>query len=144
MKCKVCTDQWESDADREPYEIVEDWESWHYENKPDFDYEVYEIINNRFERIKDYDEHLEHGMVFYYIDENDKTITIRKYEDKKRTAKIPVEVIEAAKKCNFDIEGIEGEFDSLKREGAISWEDEDNGGLYVYGEYNDHHYSTDW
>ena len=55
MKCEELNDQWETDADRIPVTMVDDWKKWEKEFKPKWFYEVYELINNSFTLIKEWE-----------------------------------------------------------------------------------------
>ena len=55
MKCEGLSDQWETDAARDPITMVDDWEKWEKEFKPKWSYEVYEFNNNNFTLIKEWE-----------------------------------------------------------------------------------------
>ncbi len=55
MKCEELNDQWETDADRIPITMVDDWKKWEKEFKPKWFYEVYEFNNNNFTLIKEWE-----------------------------------------------------------------------------------------
>lgn len=53
VKCIPLADGWETDADRIPITMVDDWRQWEKEFKPLYYYEVYKLSeDNIFECIK--------------------------------------------------------------------------------------------
>lgn len=66
VKCEELFDQYECDANREPIFLVDDWEKWYWENRPDYKFEVYKFEDDKectFE--KSYDTPMERGMALY-------------------------------------------------------------------------------
>lgn len=136
VKCVELSDQWECDAKRIPITMTDDWQSW-ATNNHDMrgSYEVYELKNNQFVRIKEYDDFFEQGMALYYWTkdqdpETDVPIVLKKFPN--FTTKTPVnkEVIQFMKK----LDGYDGK--EFKKFGTITGTDE-NENAYVYGEYYD-------
>ena len=155
MKCEELGDQWECDADRTPVCLVDNWQKWTEENRPDYQFEVYEFVNDKeCTCIKEYDEALDEGMALYYWEghedlEEDLPHVMKKWPGRTRQDKIPEEVKEMMDKGMWDFEGdpvedVEGEIHSF---GAVTWFDipnsyeVDGARMYVYGSYEDYHYS---
>ena len=133
MKCETLGDQWECDADRKPVTMTDDWKEWVKSNMVDYDFEVYEFVENSFKLVKSYEEYLEEGMCLAFFDENDKGHFITKYPNKTRDNKIPKEIRQRASKGeDYD--------DCLSSCGFISWIE--NGVLYSYTEYADNRVYT--
>ncbi len=121
-----------------PMYITENWE----ENYPkDYDFEVYEILDNGTigKKIKNYDDYMETGMCFGYSDysnedtynENEDFVFIKKYPNRTRKEKVPQEVREKLKT-------IKGERTNILRDsGELYIDDEKNKMFWVYGEYHD-------
>lgn len=132
MKCDVLNDQWECDADRTPICMTDDWEAYFNTNDIDYQFEVWELKkDNSFECVKEYDEAVESGMVFGYVDLVDldqKNNIILRFPNLTRRDVVPAGILERAKagKC-FD--------DTLSSCGTITWEEDNN--MYFYAEYED-------
>lgn len=130
VKCEPLDDQYECDADRRPISITNDWQAWWNSNKPDYQFEVYEFINDEFKIVKRYEETMEEGMCLAYYDEDkDKFVFLKKFPNLTRDDKIPEEVRERMKGKEID--------DSLSNCGDISWEE--NEIPVAYTEYSDNH-----
>lgn len=94
MKCIPLNDQYECDADRTPITMTDDWQKWYNENKNfDYDFEVWEFVNNHFECIKDCDTPMEEGMVLVFLeDDESEPIIIQKFPNLTRDGSIPDKV----------------------------------------------------
>jgi len=136
MKCTELGDQWECDADRSPLCLTENWIDWYHRTKPNFPFEVYEVLpNNHFNKVKSYEDSMEEGMVFGWWDADEKFHIIKKWKNKSRRERMPIEVEKYLRKVpNEEVDN------SLRNCGYISFEKSDK--FYVYGEYHDSHYPT--
>ena len=137
MKCEELGDQYECDCDRTPITICENWQEWYHQNKNiiEYDFEVYEFKNNKFNLIKKYDDNPMEpkGMALYYwTDGQDLTEELPTivYEYKNSTRKNPI-----PKECLSFMEKGTDLDNSLLDCGTISFFIDDK--YYVYGEYWD-------
>lgn len=129
VRCDELDDPWECDADRTPITLTGNWDEWFNQTEPDYDFEVYEFTNNDFTRIKEYDSHIEDGMVFaFYDDEEEKAIPIQKFPNLTRDSKVPAAIMERARKG----EDYDNQLESF---GSITWHEGDTS--YAYTEYYD-------
>lgn len=150
MRCDELGDQYECDANRTPICLVENWEMWYDENKPDYRFEVYEVIDNTVgDIVKDYEIPIEKGMALYYwsdeilelYDDNVPTpVVVKKWENRTRHDLIPDEVKE-----QMNCEDVYEFEDWLRGGGVINWRHKkEDDKLWFYGEYYDDSYSTNW
>lgn len=125
-------DQYECDADREPYKVVEDWRK---ERVTEL-YEVYQINEDgSLTLVKKYDTALESGMALYFFNEEDdweevEPTIIYKFPDMTRHDKVPKNVKQYVK--NFEQVDANG---NLSACGSLSYDND--GKHYIYGEYAD-------
>ena len=144
VKCEELNDQYECDADHTPITLTEDWGAWFNEIMPEYTFEVYEVRDNGFMRIKEYDTHMEEGMSLHYwtkeqaeSDERSRPTVVQKWIDATRQDPIPENVYALAKQYyDGDDEAMEWDLSAC---GNFSWED-DKGNWWVYGEFFDHWY----
>ena len=135
VKIHELGDQFECDADRTPYKVVEDWRK----EKPKGLYEVYEIQKNGFlTLIRKYTTVEESGMALYFFNEEDDWETvvptiIYKYPGLNRHNKMPKQVRQYVR--NF--EQVDDD-NNLTCCGTISYDMD--GKHFVYGEYFDDRY----
>ena len=130
-------DQYECDADREPYKVVEDWRKERVKEL----YEVYEINGDgSLTLVKEYESALESGMALYFFNEEDdweevEPTVIYKFPDMTRHDKVPKNVKQYVK--NFEQVGGSS---NLVTRGSFSYDND--GKHYVYGEYSDGLYNV--
>ena len=55
IRCDELGDQWECDAERSPMTLTSDWERWFFDNRPTYQFEVYEFNGKDFNLVKGYD-----------------------------------------------------------------------------------------
>ena len=146
VKCEELNDQYECDADRTPITLTENWGAWFSEVTPDYAFEVYELRDNEFVRIKDYDTPIESGMALYYWTSEQmnsnamgKPTVVQKWKNATRNKSMPKQIYARAKKfyVGTDAQMKHG----LTNCGYVAWED-DKENWWVYGEYYDSMYTT--
>lgn len=133
-----CEEGFEYGVEREPVQMVEDWEKWYVDNKPKFHFEVYEVINNHFKMVKDYETPMESGMALCFWNDDDdcyevSPTVVYTFPKMTRNDNVPSVVKKLMKNVEDDWNSL------LKTCGEFSWSN--NGRYYVYGEYNDQRYS---
>lgn len=146
MKCDELCDQYECDAHRTPITMTDNWVEWYNANRPRYHFEVYELQNEMFVLVKDYEDPMERGMSlhFWNIDdtvdiENHNPTIVEKWINATRNSPIPQNVYALAKSF---YEGTDEEMRTeLRCCGYIGWEDDKNH-WWVYGYYSDGFYST--
>ena len=147
VKCEELNDQYETDADRKPICLVNDWEEWFINNKVDYTFEVYEINDNgECVLIKDYNTPANWGMALYYwnINNNYEQISptiVHKWPNTDKTASIPEEVWTNIKQDTWDMPLIcvpmseERARFYLKELGYVEWYNHENTENWYYGPY---------
>lgn len=150
VKCEELFDQYECDANREPMFLVDDWEKWYWENRPDYKFEVYKFEDDKectFE--KSYDTPMESGMALYYWNEGedwgmDNPTVIAKYVNADRNTPVPDEVWAALHQGAYWVDGDEYTDKDFKNDlrscGIASWFDEKTEKYWAYGSYEDGRY----
>jgi len=159
MKCESLHDQYECDACRTPITLTEDWEKWFENEKPQYNFEVYDFRVGGFVLVKDYEVPMESGMALYAWpmevvgteEESDiPPIIVKKWKDATRDDPIPQEVYNIPK---YDYDGTGNpEISELQNEkifkvtvrsgGGAGWVDKESKYWWVYGQYYDHNYNS--
>ena len=131
MKCEELSDQYEYDANRSPVTLTNDWQAWYENTQPNYQFEVYKIINNEFTLIKEYETPIKEGMVFaFYPDDSETATAIKKFPGMSRHDTVPEEIMKRIANGE-DADEIE----CLENCGYISWFE--NNVVYCWTEYYD-------
>lgn len=122
VKCEELSDQWECDADRTPITMTDNYRKWSEENNPDYAFEVWELVNNDFICVKDYDE--PSGMILIKY-AHDGVEVLEHYPNLNKNSPIPERVKKLIAKAIW-------KNDELKICGYIDFNCEGSGEAYRY------------
>lgn len=142
----------------EPVTMVDDWKQWYENTQPDYLTEVYSYDGEQFIQVKSHYQSYKNGMAFYYWDIGedpaiDKPHVIKKWPDRSSDEEVPEEIKNWAEQKRYDCMGdhfdLELALHDFPRDDNISWftgtfvdgKFKPNR-YYVYGEYEDFHYSV--
>lgn len=141
----------------EPVAMVDDWKQWYEDTKPQYRTEVYSYDRNEFTLVKDCYCPYNNGMAFYYWEEEEDPMldlphVIKKWSKRSSDEEVPEEVKKWAEQKRYDAVGdpfdLEQALHDFPRENNISWftgnflnKNFKPDRYYIYGEYEDSHYS---